>query len=150
MQSGAYTAGMRCLLASAEAPDTSNAGSLLVLLTLGILVAAAALAVLPIVLARSRQHRHAEIIAALAVLWGFLAAGSIVITSMDEAKWSKERLVRVQSGYYDPNDNGSAPAKPVGAWSGLAALYVVLILWSCASRCAAPTVTQGDQPPPCS
>jgi hypothetical protein len=135
---------MQCLLASAEAPDTSNTGLVLVLLTLGVLVAAAALAVLPIVVARSRRHRHAEIIAALAVLWGFLAAGSIVMTSMDEAKWSKERLVRIQSGYYDPNDNSGTPTKPVGTWGGLTVLYVALILWSFMVRQAGPIVTQGD------
>lgn len=117
---------------------------MLVLLTLGALVVAAALAVLPIVLARSRRHRHVEIIAAIAVLWGFLAAGSVVMTSMEEAKWSKERLVRVQSGYYDPNDNSGAPAKPVGVWTGLAVSYVALILWSLASRLKGDRVTRGD------
>jgi hypothetical protein len=130
-----YTVRMRCLFAFAEAPDNSNTGAVLVLATLGILVAAAVLTSLPIVFARSRRHRHVEIIAALAVLWGFLAAGSIVKTSIDQANWSKERLVRIQSGYYNPNESdGSAPVKPLKTWAGLTGAYAMLMVWSLASR----------------
>jgi flagellar basal body-associated protein FliL len=125
---------MLFLLATAEAADTSNSGILIVLLSVGVTILAAGFALVPMLLARAGRHPQAEVIAAVAILWALLAAGSVVTTSMAQMKWDKERLMRIESGYYDPQDNTDAPAKPWGAWAGLGAGYAVLLVWSVAMK----------------
>ncbi|HWE93028.1 MAG TPA: hypothetical protein VG269_03575 [Tepidisphaeraceae bacterium] len=133
---------MAFLLANAQAPDSSDSSLLLILLSAGLILGTAVLAFVPVVIARMRFHRNHETLMAVAILWGLLAAGTLVHASIVQMQWSKEQLLRLQSGYLDPQDIGGAPAKPWGTWTALATAYGAIIIWAFASR------TSPDPTPP--
>ena len=126
------------MLSYADPTDNSGSGLVVVLLCLAVTVAAAGLALLPIGLARTRRHLQSEAIVGFAILWALALAGSVVIASMADMKWSKERDMRIKSGYYDPRDNTDAPAKPWAFWGGLGVVYTGLVGWSMAQQNAEP------------
>src|SRR5947209_1622010 len=100
-------------LATAQADDASGSRLTLVLIWLGIIVAAGIAAMVPLALAASRGHRRGEALLGVTVLWAFLAAGSLIYASMVQTKWAAERDLRVRSGYYDPrNAEDDAPRLP--------------------------------------
>lgn len=136
-----YTSLMIGALAYAEVQDTSGNSSItLILLCLLIIAAAAGAAVAPIALARQRRHRQRDVIVVAAIFWAMLAAGSICYFTMAQMKWKQEYLVRIESGYGDPQDRSGAPAAPVGLWAALAVVYVGIILWAISQRNISPVI----------
>ncbi len=115
--------------------DVNPSGSTTVVLagTIAFLVAFV-LAIVPFLIARSRRPAHANSIAAVAILWGVFLVASVVQTSTAQAKWSQEWLLRVQSGYYDPQDRSDAPPLPWLTWTVLATAYCGMLIWSLARR----------------
>lgn len=130
---------MRSFLAYAESADTSNSSLVIVLSGLCVLAVAAIFAVVPICICWKRHHRQTEPITALIILWGLVAAISVICFINSQMKWSREQMLRIESGYFDPNDRSDAPAVPWGTWGGLATAYTALVGWS---------FTQKNPPPP--
>jgi len=126
----AYTVAMLPVLAYAEAPDTSNTPLVIVLLGTAIIVVTTILIIIIIGLARSRRHSYGSIICSMALLWGLLASLSSGYACIRQLNWSKERMMRINTGYYDSHDNSDAPRLPWVTWAGLAASYAVLAIWA--------------------
>ena len=70
----------------------------------------------------------------MTALWAIVAIGVIVNTILEQNKWSSERQVRVNSGYYDPKDNSEAPAWPVKSGGVLGVGYVALLIWAATAK----------------
>jgi hypothetical protein len=121
---------MSFIIAYADAPDDPNSAILIVLVSAGLLLLSAGLAFIPVCVAWSRRHRHSDVIVPLAVLWALIAAISFIATFVSQYHWSKNRMVLIESGYYDPLDVSGAPALPWVLWICLAVAYGALILWS--------------------
>jgi hypothetical protein len=132
------------LLANAEAPDSSDSSLLLILLSAGLILGTAVLAFVPVVIVRLRSHRNPETLLAVAILWGLLTAGTLVHATIVQVQWSKEQVLRLQSGYLDPQDMGGAPAKPWGTWTVLATVYGAIIIWAFASRTSPGSAQPGE------
>ena len=122
------------MLAYAQSADSSNSTLLIILISAGAVLVAGLLALIPIRLAWSRHHKQADAILAVAVLWALLTAGIVVATSMTQFKWSSERQLRIQSGYYDPLDNSDAPKYPLRTGIALTLAYAALIVWPLTQR----------------
>lgn len=117
-------------LAYAEAADQSQSNLTIVVGAAAIVIVVCGLAFVPVLIAWSRRHRHSDTILAFAILWGLLSAASAVSTSMTQFNWSKERMIRIESGYDDPQDTSDAPTLPWAAWAGLACAYIGLLGWA--------------------
>jgi hypothetical protein len=127
----------RCLLAYADPTDQSNPSIQIVVISAGIALGAVILALLPISIAWKRRHRQSETVVPIGILWGLATAAVCIYAYITQASSAKERMARIMSGYYDPQDNSGAPALPWGIWLLLAAVYIVLIVWSLTSGQAA-------------
>ena len=115
--------------AYAEAADGSASALTLVSVCVVIVVVVGGLSLVPLGLAWSRRHRKTELITAFVVLWGLCTSLSVGSSTIEQLKWSKEQMVRIQSGYYDPADVSDAPTWPWPVWAVLVSLYAVLVLW---------------------
>ena len=118
---------MTSFLASAEQTDLSGSGWFVILIGLVVIAAVAALTVIPIVIARRRLRRRAEAVTVAAIFWGLLAAASIIHFWLAKLRWSKEFLLLIKTGYYDPSNTSGAPPWPWGLWGVLAVAYGVLV-----------------------
>lgn len=116
-------------LARADSVDSTASNLSTVLVCAGITLAAGIVAMAPVMLAWSRGHRHSQGLAALAVLWGVLAAMSVSAAAIDRMSYSRDHLADIESGYYDPNDNSHAPPLPIPAWVALGIGYAGLLAW---------------------
>lgn len=119
-------------LAYAEATDLSGSDWPLILYSALALIVAFVLALVPMIIARRRNHRQTELVLAGALVWALVAAGSVIYALFTNAKWAKENLLLIKSGYYDPATAGAGPGWPWPLWVGLAVIYValmVLVLW---------------------
>jgi hypothetical protein len=128
---------MHCFsLAFAESPESSNVSLVLVLAVAGIVGAAALLAAMPVLISRRRRrHRRNDAVLAFAIVWAVLAAGSGIYAVAQYENWSRERTMRIESGYYDPREaDRDAPRLPWVAWTALACGYGALIAWSGVAR----------------
>jgi hypothetical protein len=125
---------MRCFLAYAESADTSNSSMVIVLSGLCVLAVAAIAAIVPICICWKRHHRQTEPITALLILWGLVATISAIYFINSQMKWSREQMLRIESGYFDPTDQTDAPAIPWVTWGGLATVYAALVCWSFAQK----------------
>ena len=105
------------------------------------------LAAIPVVTVRRRRLRQTEGIAALMVLWGLVAAGSIVYFANAQMQYSKEYTMRIMQNY-DPNDQSDRPNKPWILWGFLAAAYGGAILWSSTAKTAIPRGFPVEPAPP--
>jgi hypothetical protein len=123
-----YTRGMFPLPAYAQPTDTSDANLSFILIALGLFILTALLALLPIALSHARYHRHARAILMSALLWGFLTAGSAILTANAHLQWSAEHLRDLKTGYLDPADTTGAPAWPWPLWIIMAVVYLALLL----------------------
>jgi hypothetical protein len=119
-------------LAYADASDPSQSNLLLVLLGIGVIVVVCALAFAPLGIAWSRRHKRSDVVVALAVLWALVAIGSIVSTMSAEMQWSAEQVLRMKTGYFDPQDRTGAPTRPWRLWAGLGIAYGGLLAGSLA------------------
>jgi hypothetical protein len=117
------------LLANAESNDSTVSNLSTVLICAAIAVGVLILAAVPIMIAWSRRHRHADGLTAVAVLWGLIAAVSVSVSIFDQMKYSREHLMALESGYFDPNDTSDAPVLPLPTWSVLGVVYVALLGW---------------------
>ena len=126
------------ILASAEKTYLSGSELVIVVIALGVIVAAAVVALVPIGIALHRYHPQANGIVAVALLWGVLAAGSVIRTVDAQLTWSKEWLTLVNTGYYDPHDASGAPIWPWLLWIVLAAAYGVLMVYALVAKPAPP------------
>ena len=124
-------------LARADSVDSTVSNLTTVLICGGIALGVIIVAIIPVMLAWSRRHRHANGLAAIAVLWGLIALVSLSTTAMDEMKYSREHQMSFMSGYYDPNDASDAPALPVAVWVVLGVAYAALLAWPFLLRPAA-------------
>jgi hypothetical protein len=120
---------LQCL-AYAEPPDTSDSNLQLVIVSVVVITAAAVLAFVPVFLAWSRRQRRIDVIVALAVVWGLLAAVSVIHATTAQMKWSKEKNLRIQTGYVDPKDDTDAPPLPWLQWFVLGAGYAGVVVKS--------------------
>ncbi len=125
------------LLAYADATDQSATNMKVVLICAGILLGVGAAAFVPVGIAWSRRHRQGEAITGLSIVWGLIAAGSLAYATTQQINWGQERMKRINSGYYDPNDNSDAPKPPWPLWGGLALAYGGLVAWGLSQK--APT-----------
>ena len=127
----------RCIIAYAESPESSNVSLVLILASVAIVAAVAGLAFVPMLISWRRRHRRSDAIVGVAVVWALLAAGSGVVATVQQMNWSRERSMRIESGYYDPRDaEGEAPALPCTTWAALAGGYAAVVGWACMGRAA--------------
>ena len=113
-----------------EPADTTNSSFHLIFIWLGIIAGAAILAFVPLAIAATRRHRQLSLILTAAVVWGCVSAGISMYAVMQQSNWSREQMLRVDTGYYDPLNTADAPKLPWVAWSVLGAGYIGLIGWS--------------------
>jgi hypothetical protein len=117
-------------LAYAESADPSSTDLAIVLGGAFIIAIASALASVLIFTSRARRHRQTELITAAAILWGLIAAGSLIYAQESQMNWSKEYKMRLETGYLDPRDTSDAPKLPWGIWTGLGVAYGAMLVWS--------------------
>ena len=117
------------MLAYARNVDSTESNLSIVLLCAGLVIAAAACALVPILMSRSRRHVQSDAVLGLAILWALVAAGVSANACIQQMKWSDERTLRIESGYYDPKDQSDAPRLPWEIWSAIALAYAGLVLW---------------------
>jgi hypothetical protein len=126
---------MRSILAYAVPPESPEASFMAIGIWVFCVLAAGALALLPIWIAWRRNHPRARVIRAMSLACGVGMAAIAIRAGISRLNWSAERALRVQSGYYDPAQNDpDAPAFPWSAAAVLACGYCGLIGWSLSSR----------------
>ena len=118
------------MLAYAQSADPNATGLVLILGGVVIVVICAALAVVLILVSRSRANHPSEAIKAAAILWAVLAAGSLLYAQETQMNWSKEFTLRLETGYFDPSDTADKPKLPWGLWGALGVAYVGILVWS--------------------
>jgi hypothetical protein len=116
-------------LAYADGTDYSNQNTEIFFLWAGIVTAGAILAILPIVLGWRRRHRHPETLIAAAVIWAVTAIALVGPAASDRFAWSSERMLRIESGFYD-FEHDQPPAAPAAAGIALSAAYLALLGWA--------------------
>lgn len=117
-------------LGYADASDPNAMNLTIILVWIGILAVVGILAFALILAARARQHRYAETILVLTIFWALIAAGISIYAANAQFNWSKEYTQRLETGYMDPRDTGSAPRLPWGTWTGLAVAYGGMMAWA--------------------
>jgi hypothetical protein len=125
---------MVCPLSVAENTRGSDTSLLVPLICIGSIALIAVLAFIPLLVGSLRRHKNGEALLAMTVLWAIVAIGIVVNTIIEQNRWSSERQIRVNSGYYDPNDNSQAPLWPVKSGGGLGVGYVALLIWASTAR----------------
>jgi hypothetical protein len=119
-------------IASSQQVDLSERNLRIVMIWAGVIIAAAVLAIVPVVLARKRRHRQFEAILAAAIVWGLLAAVGVTHAITAQIDWEKEYKLRVETGYYDPQNKADAPVWPWVSWGILGLGYLVIAGWAVA------------------
>jgi hypothetical protein len=117
-------------LARADATDPTLSNLILILFALLIVGVVSLLAFLPLRIARTRAHRHLELLTTFMIFWSIATAGIAIKTFMDQQKWSAEHQAQVLSGYFDPSDQSAAPQWPVKTSIALGVVYCGLVAWS--------------------
>lgn len=125
------------LLAKAESIDLTASNLTAVFTCAVIVLATAAVALVPLLIAWSRRSKHAEAIAAFALVWALCTILSTTSTALAQMKYSRQHLTDVQSGYLDPQDTTGAPQLPWLTWVVLGVGYAGLLAWPLARRDAA-------------
>jgi hypothetical protein len=121
---------MASVFAYAQMNDSSGSDLVLILVCAVALGVLCILGAIPIWIARSRRLRYVDFLTVGTVLWGLLSATTVVSLCIAQLNWSKERSVRLESGYAGSDLDQGAPAWPWGLWTMLAATYGVLVLIS--------------------
>jgi hypothetical protein len=128
--SAAAAAAALAMLCYADRGESGEANLQFALLCVGAIVLVSALAIAPVILARRRRHRRGETVMGFTILWALVLVGSLLVTATARTKWTREQTLRIQSGYYDPQDQTDAPRYPWGLWAGLALAYAGVLAWS--------------------
>jgi hypothetical protein len=121
-------------LSGAENTGGSDTSLMVPLICIGVIALIAVLALVPLLIGSLRRHKSGEALLAMTALWAIVAIGVTVNTIIEQNKWSSERQVRVNSGYYDPNDNSAAPAWPLKSGGVLGVGYIALLIWAATAR----------------
>lgn len=116
-------------LARAESVDSTVSNLTTVLACGGIAIGVLVVAIVPVMIGWSRRHRHGEALAAMAILWGLIAAVTICKATLDQMNYSRQHLTDIESGYWPPNDTSDAPPFPLKVSAVLAVGYLVLLAW---------------------
>lgn len=94
-------------------------------------LAAGALALLPIAIARRRRARQRRPLRTAALFWSVAATVVSIYAGTAQLNWSGERALRMQSGYYDPSqDDPDAPRFPWLASGVIVCGYCALLGWA--------------------
>jgi predicted permease len=120
--------------ANADQPDTSDASIALIVVSAGIILLAAAAAFIPVAIARRRRHRQSETIVPLSIVWALATVAVSIYAYISQTRWTREYTLRIESGYFDPQDKSGAPALPWLLWGVLAAIYLLLIALAALAR----------------
>jgi phosphotransferase system glucose/maltose/N-acetylglucosamine-specific IIC component len=129
------------VLAYAESTDPTISNLSTVLACAAIVLVAGMFALIPILIAWSRRHRHSQAIFAVAMLWAMLVSISGGSTVLAQMKYSHEHLLQIESGYIDPQDISDAPKLPWLTWAGLAVGYGTLVAWPLMSKPIGPVIS---------
>lgn len=121
---------MLILLAKAQGADASAANLRFIIIACGLIMATAAAAMLPMLIAWSRKCRHASALGLILLLWAILTASSAVYTTSNHDRWASEQQRLLLSGDYDPQDLDESFAYPWPLWTALGAAYLALLGWS--------------------
>ena len=121
-------------LANGEKDDITGSNLNFILMCALILFGAALFILLPIVIAHRRGGPWGEAIRAGSILWGIVAAWSMITAATAAWKWAKEQNTLLLSGYYDPATRGDGPKPPWTWWLVLAGVYLVLLALAAARR----------------
>jgi len=140
---------MSTVLSYAQSGDNSDSNLVMLVICAGVVIAVCVLAFIPVRLAWGRRHRQADAVTIAAIFWALVMAGSLVYTVVQQLEYSKERLLDIQTGYYDPQTTSDAPSKPWVTWGVLAAIYGLVVVWSASQGRPAPAPADppGPQPP---
>jgi hypothetical protein len=124
------------LLALATSGDDSSANLQLIMLSLGLLTLLALLAGAVVLTARRRAHRQFDLLTGALILWIVLTGWSALSYAQARSSWSKDRLIRLESGYAPDAAtlDAEAPAAPITLWGCLAIAYVLLAAWALVPR----------------
>jgi hypothetical protein len=125
---------MLLVLSVAENTRGSDTSLLVPLICIGSIALIAVLAFIPLLIGSLRRHANGQGLLAMTALWAIVAIGIVVNTIIEQNRWSSERQVRINSGYYDPNDNSAAPPWPVTSGGVLGVGYVALLIWAAMAR----------------
>jgi hypothetical protein len=125
---------MHALLAYADSSDPTLSNLQTIVGAVFIVLATLVLAAVLIFISRSRRHRQAESILVAAFFWACITAGSLIYAEQSQLNWSREYRVRVESGYYDPNNTADAPELPWALWSALAVAYAAMLWWAMSKK----------------
>ena len=116
-------------LAYAQSAGDSNSLTVIVM-AFAIVLGACILAFIPIFTALSRKNHQSHSIAVMSLFWGVAVAVVTIWCMLQRLDWSKELTMRMQSGYYDPNDLSDAPAFPWVILIVAAGAWIVLLTWA--------------------
>jgi len=116
-------------LAYAQSAGDSNSLTVIVM-AFAIVLGACVLAFIPIFTALSRKNHQSHSIAVMSIFWGVAVAVVTIWCMLQRLDWSKELTMRLQSGYYDPNDLSDAPAFPWIILIVAAGAWIVLLAWA--------------------
>jgi hypothetical protein len=133
---------MLSILAYADNTDNSQANLEMMLLCAVEVAVAGLMIFITMVLTQTRRHKQAEVITAVAIIWGLATIGSLTYTTVRQFKWTQEYNTRLLSGYLDPSDPSQVadqPQIPWVFWSCLAAVYVLMMLWVYSQKNPPPT-----------
>jgi hypothetical protein len=125
---------MSFLLGVAENTGGSDTSLMVPLICIGSIALIAVLALVPLLVGSLRRHSNGHALLAMAALWAIMAIGIVVNTIIEQNRWSSERQIRVNSGYYDPNDNSQAPPWPIKSGGVLGIGYAALLIWAATAR----------------
>lgn len=125
---------MPIVLAYAQQQGTGISNLTVAAVGLGVFVGICGLVFGVIAMAVARRHHQREIIAVATIFWAVICCITVGKALLDQAKWSEEYLLRLQSGYYSQAQaQTDAPQLPWITWTILAGVYGALLLWSFAS-----------------
>ena len=103
---------MIALVAYAERADSGNPDLWLALVCVVFVGIACTLAFVPFAMVRLRNPARKGNVLLAAILWALISAGSGIYLAQSRISWRREYDLRVQSGYYDPQDLTDFPAIP--------------------------------------
>jgi heme/copper-type cytochrome/quinol oxidase subunit 1 len=125
---------MSGVLAYAESGDPNAMNLPMILGGAAIVVVIAVMTFILLAVARSREHRQREFIFVVAIFWALISIGSLFYAGDTQINWSNEQTLRLQTGYGNPQDTTGAPALPWAIWTGLAAAYAAMLIWSISQK----------------
>ncbi len=122
------------MLAYADTSESSGQLLYALLVGCGAFIGAVLLAAIPLAIAHVRRHPRLAALLTGAVVWAIATAVAVYWTYLQQSDWSREYLIRIQSGYYDPNDLSAKPSPHPLLFTILAVAYLALFLLALSAR----------------